>query len=225
MEDIIELVIHIMKGLIVGVVCSAPMGPVGILCLRRTIKKGRPYGIATGAGAALSDLFYALLTGYGLSLISGYTTHDNIFGIKIAGGIMLMVFGIYMYRTGPRVNYHPEGKTKGSLLRNFITSFFITLCNPVIIFLFLALFNMLAPFAAPDKMYLVLAGYGSIAVGAMLWWVGLTYVVHKMSSNFGEKGIRRLNKTIGIFVMVISFAYLLLTLCGISIIGGEEIPQ
>ncbi|MCI7645097.1 MAG: LysE family translocator, partial [Bacteroidales bacterium] len=139
MEDIIELVIHIMKGLIVGVVCSAPMGPVGILCLRRTIKKGRPYGIATGAGAALSDLFYALLTGYGLSLISGYTTHDNIFGIKIAGGIMLMVFGIYMYRTGPRVNYHPEGKTKGSLLRNFITSFFITLCNPVIIFLFLAL--------------------------------------------------------------------------------------
>ena len=123
------------------------------------------------------------------------------------------------------VAYHPEGKTKGSLLRNFITSFFITLCNPVIIFLFLALFNMLAPFAAPDKMYLVLAGYGSIAVGAMLWWVGLTYVVHKMSSNFGEKGIRRLNKTIGIFVMVISFAYLLLTRCGISIIGGEEIPQ
>lgn len=225
MEDIIELVIHIMKGLIVGVVCSAPMGPVGILCLRRTIKKGRPYGIATGAGAALSDLFYALLTGYGLSLISGYTTHDNIFGIKIAGGIMLMVFGIYMYRTGPHVTYHPEGKTKGSLLRNFITSFFITLCNPVIIFLFLALFNMLAPFAAPDKGYLVLAGYSSIAVGAMLWWLGLTYVVHKMSSSFGEKGIRRLNKTIGIFVMVISFAYLLLTLCGISIIGGDEIPQ
>ena len=96
MEDIIELVIHIMKGLIVGVVCSAPMGPVGILCLRRTIKKGRPYGIATGAGAALSDLFYALLTGYGLSLISGYTTHDNIFGIKLAVCIMLMVFGIYM---------------------------------------------------------------------------------------------------------------------------------
>lgn len=223
MEDIVDLLIYIIKGVIIGVVASAPMGPVGILCLRRTIKKGRIYGLATGAGAALSDLFYALITGFGLSLIPFLTEGENVFWVKLVGGAMLMGFGVYMFRTGPRVTAHPESKSKGSIFRNFITSFFITLCNPAIIFLFLALFNMLAPFAAPEHFYLGVAGYLSIVGGAMLWWLGLTYVVNKLSNNFGEKGIRRLNRTIGIIVMVISFIYTLMTLFGISIIG-EEIP-
>ena len=59
----------VLKGLIVGIVISAPMGPVGILCIQRTMKKGRIYGIATGAGAALSDFFYALMTGLGMSFV------------------------------------------------------------------------------------------------------------------------------------------------------------
>ena len=66
--SLIDLIIYIIKGIIIGIVASAPMGPVGILCIRRTIKKGRIYGLATGAGAALSDVFYALITGFGLSL-------------------------------------------------------------------------------------------------------------------------------------------------------------
>lgn len=221
MEDIVELLIYILKGIIIGIVASAPMGPVGVLCIRRTIKKGRAYGIVTGAGAALSDVFYALVTGYGLTLITPFTSPDNVFWVKIVGGAMLLAFGVYMFRTGPRATVHPESKTKGSLLRNFITSFFITLCNPAIIFLFLALFNMLAPFAGADKFHLVVAGYLAIMAGAMLWWLGLTYVINKMSSNFGDRGVRRLNRTIGFIVMTISVAYTLLTLCGISIISAE----
>lgn len=221
MEDIVEVLIYIIKGIIIGAVASAPMGPVGILCIRRTIKKGRAYGIATGAGAAVSDVIYALITGYGLSLITPFTSPANVFWVKIMGGAMLLAFGIYMFRTGPRVKEHPESKTKGSLFRNFITSFFITLCNPAIIFLFLALFNMLAPFAGADKFGLVVVSYLSIVGGAMLWWLGLTYVINKMSSNFGEKGISRLNRTIGILVMTISVVYTLMTLLGISIIEAE----
>lgn len=221
MEDVIVLLIYIIKGIVIGIVASAPMGPVGILCIRRTIKKGRFYGIATGAGAAMSDVIYALLTGYGLSFVTPFTSPANIFWVKILGGAMLLAFGIYMYRTGPRVKEHPESKTKGSLFRNFITSFFITLCNPAIIFLFLALFNMLAPFAGAESFPHALAGYLSIIVGAMLWWLGLTYVINKMSSNFGEKGIQRLNRTIGIIVMAISLIYTSMTLLGISFIEME----
>lgn len=218
MEYIGEIFIYLIKGIIIGIVASAPMGPVGILCIRRTIKKGRSYGIVTGGGAALSDLFYALLTGYGLSLVSFLTDHDNVFWIKIAGCFMLFAFGIYMFRTGPRVSVHPEGKTKGSLLRNFITSFFITLCNPIIIFLFVALFNMLAPFAGVGGEAESMVGYGGIVIGAMAWWLGLTYVISKMSASFGEKGIRRLNRSIGVLVIFISAIYALMTLFDVSII-------
>ena len=59
----------IVKGLIIGIVASAPMGPVGVLCVQRTLNKGRAYGLVTGAGAAFSDILYALLTGYGLSFL------------------------------------------------------------------------------------------------------------------------------------------------------------
>lgn len=221
MEDIVDILVYIVKGLIIGIVASAPMGPVGILCIRRTIKKGRMYGIVTGAGAALSDVIYALITGYGLSLIPFLTEKDNVFWIKIIGSLMLLVFGVYMFRTGPSVKAHPESKSKGSLLKNFVTSFFITLANPAIIFLFLALFNMLAPFAGAANLTLAATGYVAIMGGALLWWLGLTYVINKMRVNFGEIGIRRLNRTIGILVMVISAIYALMTICGISIINAE----
>lgn len=218
MEYLGEILIYLIKGIIIGIVASAPMGPVGILCIRRTIKKGRAYGIATGLGAALSDLFYALLTGYGLSLVGGLTAENNVFWMKMVGCVMLCAFGIYMFRTGPRVTMHPEGKTKGSLLRNFVTSFFITLFNPMIIFLFVALFNMLAPFAGSGDRAEMAIGYSGIVAGAMMWWIGLTYVIGKMSANFGERGIRHLNRTIGVLVMIISAVYAMMTLCDISII-------
>ncbi len=218
MDYVLQLVIFIIKGMVVGIVASAPMGPVGILCIRRTLKKGRAYGLVTGAGAALSDLLYALLTGFGMSLVSTVTTDERVlFWMKICGSIMLCAFGIFMFRTGPKPKAHPESKTKGTLLRNFLTSFVITLCNPAIIFLFIALFNMLAPFAGAGDWVVTVVSYVSIVAGAMLWWIGLTYVINKMSSSFGEKGIQRLNRSIGILVIVISVVYALLTLCGMSV--------
>ena len=64
--DVLEIIV---KGIIIGVVASAPMGPVGVLCIQRTLNKGRAYGLVTGLGAAFSDILYALLTGYSLNLL------------------------------------------------------------------------------------------------------------------------------------------------------------
>lgn len=214
-----DLLIYILKGVIIGIVASAPMGPVGILCIRRTIKKGRAYGIATGMGAALSDLFYAVITGLGLSLFDFVKVEENAFWMKLCGCVMLCVFGIYMFRTKPRSKLHPESNKKGSLLRNFFTALIVTLCNPLIIFLFLALFNMLAPFAGTGNRIESFAGYGAIVVGAMLWWIGLTYIINKMRNSFGEKGIVTMNRAIGVIVLSFSFVYALLTLLRVSIIG------
>lgn len=205
------------KGLLVGIIASAPMGPVGILCIQRTMQKGRSYGIVTGAGAALSDIIYALVTGLGMSFVMDFIDREqNIFWLKLIGSVMLFVFGIYMFRTDPRKCLRPSSHKRGTLLHNFTTAFLVTLSNPLIIFLFIALFNMLT-FVIPGHFFGQCVGYLSIVCGAMLWWLGLTYVINKMRNSFGLRGIMRLNRGIGSVVLAASVIYAGMTLFNLSL--------
>lgn len=193
------------------------MGPVGILCIQRTIQKGRTYGIVTGAGAALSDIIYALITGFGMSFVMEIIDNEqNIFWMKLIGSIMLFSFGIYMFRTDPRKCLRPSMKKRGTLLHNFTTALLVTLSNPLIIFLFIALFNMLT-FVIPGNLFGQCVGYLSIVAGAMIWWLGLTYIINKMKSSFGLRGIMRLNRSIGVIVLIASFIYAGMTLTNLSL--------
>ena len=190
------------------------MGPVGILCIQRTIQKGRTYGIVTGAGAAL---IYALITGFGMSFVMEIIDNEqNIFWMKLIGSIMLFSFGIYMFRTDPRKCLRPSMKKRGTLLHNFTTALLVTLSNPLIIFLFIALFNMLT-FVIPGNLFGQCVGYLSIVAGAMIWWLGLTYIINKMKSSFGLRGIMRLNRSIGVIVLIASFIYAGMTLANLSL--------
>lgn len=207
----------VLKGLLVGIIASAPMGPVGVLCIQRTLKKGRSYGLATGAGAALSDIIYALITGFGMSFVMDFISQkENIFWLKLVGSIMLFIFGLYMFRTDPHIRQQNATASKGTLVHNFTTAFLVTLSNPLIIFLFIALFNMLT-FVIPGNWYSRVLGYLSIVAGAMLWWLGLTYVIDRMRTNFGVRGIKRLNQTIGTIVLVASVIYAITTLFNLSL--------
>lgn len=207
----------LLKGLLVGIIVSAPMGPIGVLCIQRTMQKGRVYGLVTGAGAALSDIIYAIMTGFGMSFVMNIIDNEfNLFLLKLVGSAMLFGFGIYMFRTDPRKCLRPASKSKGSLFHNFLTAFFVTFSNPLIIFLFIALFNMFT-FIIPGNWFGMCVGYASILGGAMLWWLWLTYVINKMRKNFGEKGIQRLNRTIGVVVLLASVLYALMTIFKISL--------
>ena len=115
--DILDI---ILKGILIGICASAPMGPVGVLCVQRTLNKGRWYGFATGIGAAASDLIYALITGLGMSFVMDLITNQqNKFFLQITGSILLLGFGIYCWRTNPTKNMHISGYKKGSLTHNF----------------------------------------------------------------------------------------------------------
>lgn len=129
----------LLKGLIIGIVVSAPLGPVGVLCIQRTLNKGRWYGFVTGVGAALSDICYALITGYGMSFMDELILKHHIF-LQVVGSIMLLAFGIYTFRSNPVKSLRPASGTRGTYLHNFVTAFFVTLSNPLIIFLFIGLF-------------------------------------------------------------------------------------
>ena len=202
----------VLKGLIVGIIISAPMGPVGILCIQRTMKKGRIFGIATGAGAALSDFLYALMTGLGMSFVIDLIERgQTLCWLKLMGSIMLLIFGIHTYLQDPRKGMRTKMKRKGTLFYNFISGFGLTISNPLIVFLFIALFNMFT-FVIPENLLGQAVGYLSIIAGAMLWWLGLTYVIAKMKDNFGLRGILYLNRGIGSIVICSSIVYAIMTL-------------
>ena len=88
----------LVKGFVTGIVVSAPLGPVGVLCIQRTLNKGRWYGFVTGLGASLSDFIYALLTGYGMSFIVDFIAANQKY-LQLLGSVMLLAFGVYTFRS------------------------------------------------------------------------------------------------------------------------------
>ena len=186
----------LVKGLIVGVVVSAPLGPVGVLCIQRTLNKGRWYGFVTGLGAALSDIGYALITGYGMSFMDDFLAKNQVL-LQIIGSIMLFFFGIYTFRSNPVQSIRPVSST-----------------NPLIIFLFIGLFARFSFVMPGSPIGFQLVGYLAIVLGALLWWFGITYFVNKVRTRFNLRGIWILNRVIGIVVMLISVAGFIYTILG-----------
>ena len=205
----IDILDMIFKGLVIGVLASAPMGPVGILCVQRTLNKGRWYGFVTGVGATASDLFYALITGLGMSFVMDLVNNSqNRFFLQIAGSIMLLAFGIFTFRSNPTKNMHHSGTNKGSLIHNGVTAFLVTISNPLIILLFMACFAQLA-FITPGHPIEMCIGYLSIVCGAILWWFGLTWLIDVIRTKFEDYGIIIINRIIGSVVIIFSILVLL----------------
>ena len=214
--DISTILNIIWKGLLVGIVASAPMGPVGVLCIQRTLNKGRWYGFVTGCGAALSDIIYALLTGLGMSFLFDYLS-QNVLYLQLFGSALLFFFGLYLFRSNLLHALRPPSGKKGTYLHNFVTAFLVTLSNPLIIFLFIGLFARFA-FVEPGELVSeTLTGYLSIVVGALLWWFCITWFVDKVRNRFNLHGILYLNRIIGGIVMAVSVLGFIFTLLGESL--------
>ena len=189
---------------------SAPMGPVGVLCIQRTLNKGRWYGFITGIGACVSDIIYALFTGFGMSFVMNFVGNEhNRFILQISGSVVLLLFGIYCYRSNPTKNMHKSNKNqKGTLAHNGITAFLVTLSNPLIIFLFIFLFAQFA-FVVNDRPFEMTVGYASIILGAMLRWFGLTWLIDKVRGKLDNNGILLINRVVGCIVVIFSVIMLL----------------
>ena len=139
----IELLIYIIiRGLAIGILVSATMGPNGVLCIQRTLKKGRRSGMATGLGASLSDLCYAILTGLGLSIVVDFIEAHQA-PLQIVGSLVLTGFGLYLFRQNPARNIRKKLNQKSSFTQDFASSYLLTLSNPLILLLLIGLFARL----------------------------------------------------------------------------------
>ncbi len=202
----LDILDFIFKGIAIGIIASAPMGPVGILCIQRALNKGRWYGFITGVGAALSDTIYALIVGLGMGFIMEPLHNPKYqFILQITGSIILLLFGVYCFRSNPAKKMHPHAKNggKGSLFHNGLTAFLVTFSNPLIIFLFMATFAQFA-FVQPARPVETAIGFTCIPLGALLWWYGLSWLVVKIGGRFNVNGIVIINKVIGAIVVLFS---------------------
>lgn len=216
MGNLDSLMTIILQGILIGIVVSAPMGPVGVLCIQRTINKGRWYGFITGLGATVSDIIYAVLTGYGMSMVID-VIDKNLFYLQLFGSILLLAFGVFTFVSNPTRALRPAKQNKGSYMRNFITALLVTLSNPLIIFLFITLFARFSFVTVFNNATYSIVGFLSIALGAIIWWFGLSYSIHRVSSHFNPRGIWVMNRVIGTIVSIVAIGGIVLTLSGGSI--------
>ena len=201
----IDLFIHIiLRGFAIGVLVSAPMGPIGVLCIQRTLNKGRLSGVATGLGASLSDLFYAALTGLGMSIVIDFI-ETNVVLIQIFGSLVLMCFGIYQFRQNPARNIR-KSLNPSSFAQDFITSFLLTLSNPLILFFFVGLFARLNFFLPGMKIPHYCTGYLALIAGALCWWLTITYFINKVRKRFNLRSLWLINRSVGGIIILMSLA-------------------
>jgi len=201
------------KGIIIGICISAPMGPIGVLCIQRTLNRGRYYGIVTGLGATASDLLYAVITGFGMSFVVNFLQHHQ-YPFQIVGSIIVMAFGLYLFRSNPVGRLSKNMEAKESYMQDFGTSFALTVSNPLIIVLLMALYARFNFINAETSLLESIIGMASIFAGASVWWFFLTTIVNLFRNRFNVRGLRWVNIITGTIIMILGIATLLMTLAG-----------
>lgn len=179
------------------------MGPIGILCIQRTLNKGRNSGFFTGVGAAASDLFYCLLVGLGISLVTDFIA-DHVNLLQIIGSIILIVYAVYMIFHNPVSQIKENIDQRDDYMRDTATGFLFTLSNPLIMFLIIPLFARFS-FPLPEyRFYHIIIGYASIVLGALLWWSVITFFVDKVRTHFNIRSMWLINRIIGSIILLLS---------------------
>lgn len=191
------------KGLLIGILVSAPMGPVGMLCIQRTLSEGRWHGFVTGLGAMVSDIIYAMLTSLGMGVVVNFV-EANQAPLQLAGSLVLSVFGYYIYQSNPVKNLRKQKERKLSFTQDFITAFLLTFSNVLIVLLYIGLFARFG-FILPDhSLGMIIGGIICIGIGAISWWLFITYIVSKLRKWFNVRGIWLMNRIVGSTIIILS---------------------
>ena len=198
----------IFKGILIGFAMAVPLGPIGIICIRKTLTEGRLRGLIIGLGAATADLLYACIAAFGLTVISDTLNSQRIW-IRLIGGALLLFLGIRIFRAqpkDPKLDINSNG-----MLRSYLTTVFLTLTNPLTIFAFIAVF---AALGIGEGLSYISASFlvAGVFIGSSLWFLVLSSGVTLFRNKLDLVGLRWVNKIAGILIIisgVIAFTSLL----------------
>lgn len=182
-----------LKGLLIGFSIAAPVGPIGVLCIRRSFADGTRMGLAAGMGAATADAAYGCVAGFGLSAVSNFLVGQQ-FWLRLIGGIFLCILGVKTFLSRPAAD--AANAKSGSLLATYASTLLLTLTNPSTILSFVAVFAGFGLGATPDYRAAAELVLG-VFMGSALWWVILSGTVGLLRSRVNEAWMRAVNRLSG----------------------------
>ena len=201
------LLVTLLKGIVVGIVIALPVGPVGVLCVRRTLYEGPVFGFVSGLGAATADMIFGIIAGFGLTFIRDWLlTFQDWLGV--AGGAFLLVIGLRALLAPTAAE--PEPLSGEALLSAYASTFALTITNPLTILAFAAIFAKAGVSEA--------TGFAGVAVlvvgvflGSLVWWIGLSFGIGSFGRAAGAVRLVWLNRVAGV----------ILTLSGCGLLGDS----
>jgi threonine/homoserine/homoserine lactone efflux protein len=209
------LLLILVQGLVVGIVIALPMGPVGVLCVRRCLFEGARYGFVSGLGAATADASLGAIAGFGLTYLRDWLFHyQDWFGL--AGGVFLIAFGVKaLFLRHPS---EPEPLGGERLLSAYASTFALTIANPITLLSFAVIFAKVGAEAT--------AGFGDVSIlvggvflGSLLWWLGLCFGIASVRHMAGEIVMLWLNRVSGAILLSSGGGLLLLAVRGLRAAG------
>jgi threonine/homoserine/homoserine lactone efflux protein len=185
------------RGVIIGFSIAAPVGPIGVLCIRRTLTEGRALGLISGLGAATADAIYGCVAGFGLTFISSFLIRQRMW-LGIIGGLFLCYLGIRTFLAKPAEHADSGGGT--GPMAAYGSTFFLTLTNPMTILSFAAIFAGLGIGSTTGDYGSAGALVLGVFTGSALWWLFLSMGVSMIRSAFNPRGLRWVNRVSGVII-------------------------
>jgi threonine/homoserine/homoserine lactone efflux protein len=202
------LFVFLLKGIAVGFVIAIPAGPVGVLCVRRTIFEGRLFGFISGLGAASADTIFGIIAGFGLTVVSNVLLDYQVW-LRCFGGLFLVVVGVRALRKRVLHEAPPE-KNAENLAAAYFSTFVLTITNPITILAFLGIFaavGFTGSEATVARAGMLVAG---VLLGSLVWWLGLSLGAGLFRQSIGETHLLWLNRASGT----------ILTLSGVALLAS-----
>jgi threonine/homoserine/homoserine lactone efflux protein len=199
----------VLTGIAIGVAVAAPIGPVNILCIQRSLKQGFAAGLLTGMGAVLGDGMFAAIAAFSITSISGFLTGYS-YWIEIIGGMFLLALGLRTLVTETTIETCGENV---SIIDNTAlvgTTFFMTITNPAMVLGFAAFFGSAGGLIQfPENYSQATVLVVAVMAGSFLWWLFLAGTMHRFRSKIGSNTIAMINRVSGAIILLFGAAVLL----------------
>ena len=198
------------KGMIVGFCLAAPVGPIAAICVRRTIAKRFISGVVSGLGAAAADAVYGAVAAFGATIVSEFLITEHEW-LQRVGGVILIVLGLRLLFMKPfeRENSNSRGGSRG-LAGDFLSTFVLTLTNPMTFVAFAAIFATMGIGAVRGRPMLTIELVGGVFAGSGAWWIILCAGAWALRRHFDFKRLVLVNRATGVFVIAVGLVYLFL---------------
>jgi threonine/homoserine/homoserine lactone efflux protein len=207
-------ILLVLPGLLIGFLVAAPIGPINLICMRRTLAFGALTGFVSGLGAAAGDGIFAGIIGFGLTAIRHWIEGFSQ-PLQIAGGALLLGFGIHTYLADPSQERETQcdgdrAQSNSSLLRSFASTFALALSNPATLFAFAALFTGFGGFIGMADPSLAQAGFvvAGIVCGSAIWWLTITMIVSAYHARINGRVMRIITHGSGVIICLFGLGML-----------------